>query len=179
MAVVTIGLPVFKGTDDEDLNVFIDLYRGHLDSLNIDPTNRAGNLSPAKRAMGILRSCMQGQASVWFDREITGKNWKIANIRKNGNALLNAFRQLAIPEGAGGPNVNTYVPNSTSALYSAIPANNAITIGEAFIPSDALIGGDTAWKRSGGCPATDDPNILYNGANGNGNPLVYPGILPN
>lgn len=178
MAVVSLGVPVFKGTEDDDLERFIDLYIGHLHALGINPLDRVANPSGAKRAMGILRGCMQGSAANWFDKELTGKNWKIAHIRKQGNAVMNAFRLLAVPEGAGGPNANTYVPHTTASAYSTAPANVAVTIGGAFIPDGRLKGGDALWKRSGGKPTSDDPNPLYNGPNGNGNPIVLPDILP-
>ncbi|CAB5363196.1 unnamed protein product [Rhizophagus irregularis] len=54
--------------------------------------------------MGILRSCMAGEAAEWFDREITGKNWELSSINSAGGANLAAFVALVIPEGAGGPN---------------------------------------------------------------------------
>ena len=109
MALVSLGLPVFNSTEEDDLELFISLYLGYLASVNVNYRDRAGNPSGAKRAMGILRSCMQGPAAIWFDRELTGKNWKIENIHKNGVATLNALRLLVIPEGAGGPNAGTYV----------------------------------------------------------------------
>lgn len=178
MAVVSLGVPIFKGTEDDDIEMFIDLYIGHLNALGINPLDRVANPSGAKRAMGILRGCMQGSAAIWFDKELTGKNWKIAHIRKQGTAVMNAFRLLNAPEGAGGPNANTYVPHTTALAYATNPAHGAITIGQAFIPDGRLKGGDPLWRRSGGKPTTDDPNILYNGANGNGNPIVLPDILP-
>src|ERR1051326_6580618 len=168
MAVVSLGLPIFKGTDDEDIRTFIDLYIGHLNALGINPTDRAGNPPGALRAMGILRSCMQGAGASWFDQELTGKNWQITYIKKQGTAVMNAFRQLIVPEGAGGPNPNTYVLNTTAAAYAADVANAAITIGAAFIPDGNLRDGDPLWKRSGGQPATADPNILQNNAAGIG-----------
>ena len=178
MAVVSLGVPIFKGTEDDDIETFINLYIGHLNALGVNPRDRVANPSGAKRAMGILRGCMQGSAATWFDRELTGKNWKIAHIRKQGVATMNAFRQLNVPEGAGGPNANTYVPHTTALAYATNGAHVAITIGQAFIPDGRLKGGDPLWRRSGGKPTTDDPNILYNGANGNGNPIVLPDILP-
>ncbi|CAB5394561.1 unnamed protein product [Rhizophagus irregularis] len=54
--------------------------------------------------MGILRSCMAGEAAEWFDREITGKNWELSSINSAGGANLAAFVALVILEGAGGPN---------------------------------------------------------------------------
>jgi len=57
MATVAIGLPVFDGSTD--LDVFIDLWRGYLNSININPYDKvAGPPCGWERAMGILRSCM-------------------------------------------------------------------------------------------------------------------------
>ena len=129
MAVVSLGVPVFKGTEEDDLERFIDLYLGHLDALGINPLDRIANPSGAKRAMGILRGCMQGPASIWFDKELMGKNWKIAHIKKQGTAVMNAFRQMIVPKGVGGLNANTYVSHLTASVYSTVPANMTVIIG--------------------------------------------------
>src|SRR6266487_1441582 len=89
MALVSLGIPVFNGTEEDDLELFISLYLGYIASVNVDYQDHAGNLAGAKRAFGILRSCMQGPAAIWFDRELTGKNWRLTNMNKNltqGNA---------------------------------------------------------------------------------------------
>ena len=183
MALVSLGLPVFNGTEEDDLELFISLYLGYLASVNVNYRDRAGNPSGAKRAMGILRSCMQGPAAIWFDRELTGKNWKIENILKNGVATLNALCVLVIPEGAGGPNAGTYVVGSVTATYAGVAGNALQTIGGAFIPSDTipLTGRESrdislAWRRSGGKPSNNQPNPPLNNAAGNGTPIVLDGI---
>ena len=38
MAVVSIGLPVFEGGLDDDIEVFIDLYQEYLHGIGIDTT---------------------------------------------------------------------------------------------------------------------------------------------
>ena len=91
---------------------------------------------------------------------------------------MNAFRQIIVSKGVGDPNANTYVPHSTASVYSMAPANIAMTIDQAFISDGRLKGGDALWKRSGGHPSSNSPNILYNGANGNSNPIVLQDILP-
>ena len=63
MAVATLGLPVFRSTEDEDLFIFIDLYRGYLNSIGVDPLADGGPPTGWQRAVGILRSCMQGFAA--------------------------------------------------------------------------------------------------------------------
>ena len=121
---------------------------------------------------------MKGPDAEWWDREITGKNWKIANVRKQGRANMGALRALIVPEGVGGPNAGTYVPGSASALDSVDAVNALDTIGNKYIPNHDLAGHDTAWTRGGGCPTTDPINVPRNHANGDGNPIVLPGIRP-
>jgi len=183
MALVSLGLPVFNGTKEDDHELFISLYLGYLASVNVNYQDRAVNPSGAKRAMGILRSCMQGPAAIWFDRELTGKNWKIENIHKNGVVTLNALRVLVIPEGAGGPNAGTYVVGSVTATYAGVAGNALQTIGKVFISSDTIPLTEResrdislAWKRSGGKPSNNQPNLLLNNAAGNGTPIVLDGI---
>src|SRR5436190_3098979 len=135
MALVSLGLPVFNGTEEDDLELFISLYLGYIASVNVNYQDHGGNPAGAKRAFGILRSCMQGPAAIWFDRELTGKNWKIEYIHKNGVATLNALCALVILEGVGGLNVGTYVVGS---VYAGVVGNALQTIGEAFIPSDTI-----------------------------------------
>ncbi|CAB5296173.1 unnamed protein product [Rhizophagus irregularis] len=125
--------------------------------------------------MGILRSCMAGEAAEWFDREITGKNWELSSINSAGGANLAAFVALVIPEGAGGPNAGTYVNGSEAQIYSRDIANALATI-RAFIPTHHLIGGDKAWGRAGArltdraAPATANAGVTAN----NNHPIVFP-----
>ena len=130
MAVISIGLPVFEDGLDDDIEVFINLYWGYLHGIGIDPTNPGGGPpTGANRAMGVLRGCLKGPGAEWWDREITGKNWKIANVRKQGRANMGALRALIVPEGVGGPNAGTYVPGSASSLDSVDAVNALDTIG--------------------------------------------------
>jgi hypothetical protein len=188
MALISLGMPVFNGTEDDDFELFVQLFLGYLHSVNVNPFDRAGNPSGQKRAMGILRSCMQGPAAIWFDRNLTGKNWKVRYINKNGNATLNALRALIVPEGAGGPNAGTYVNPSPARTYAGVAGNALHTIGEAFIPPENALSGEAsriameAWRRSGGEPTTDVPNILGPagpGVGNNGQPIVFDGISLN
>ncbi|CAB5203939.1 unnamed protein product [Rhizophagus irregularis] len=126
--------------------------------------------------MGILRSCMAGEAAEWFDREITGKNWELSGITSRGGANLAAFVALVIPEGAGGPNAGTYVNGSEAHVYATDGANALVTIRAAFILTHDLIGGDKAWGRAGArptdraAPATADAGIAAN----NNRSIVFP-----
>src|SRR6266487_3216373 len=103
--------------------------------------------------MGILRSCMSGEAAEWFDRKITGKNWELAFINSNGGAATaNVLSGMTVAEGANEPNVHVgiYVPGSTASLYSV--ANPALTLRQAFIPPHDLTNGDECWTRCGARP---------------------------
>ncbi|CAB4436926.1 unnamed protein product [Rhizophagus irregularis] len=181
MATTAIGLPIFEGKATDDIDTFVRLYMGYLDTINLNPYAAGGPPESWKRAMGILRSCMSGEAAEWFDQEITGKNWELSSITSRGGANLAAFVALVIPEGAGGPNANTYVNGSQAWAYSKDPANVAVTIRAAFIPTHDLMGGDVAWGRAGArptdraAPATADAGIAVN----DNNTIVFPGIKPN
>ncbi|PKK69289.1 hypothetical protein RhiirC2_850828 [Rhizophagus irregularis] len=154
---------------------------GYLDTINLNPYAITGPPESWKRAMGILRSCMASEAGEWFDREITGKNWKLSGITSRGGANLATFVALVIPEGAGGPNAGTYVNGSKAQAYATDPVNALATIRATFIPTHDLIGGDEAWGRAGACPtdraasATADAGVAAN----NNHPIVFPGIKPN
>jgi hypothetical protein len=183
MAFATLGMPTFSGKEDEDLFIFIDLYRGYLNAIGIDPADVAGNPTGASRAMGILRSCMKGQAADWFDRNITGKNWKLNNIMvilANGNTA--ALRALALNAVAA----NTFRPLSAAANFAGAAGNAALLVGNTVFPNRALVGVDEAWGRAGGQPTTDPPNYI-GGAGpaiinapgfGAGHPYVFPNINP-
>src|ERR1044071_5901665 len=73
MANVTLGMPIFSGDPDEDVELFLDLFRGYLAGLGINPADNVGNPTGHSRAYGLLRGCMRGLAVDWFDRELTGK----------------------------------------------------------------------------------------------------------
>ncbi|GET64385.1 hypothetical protein GLOIN_2v1790588 [Rhizophagus irregularis DAOM 181602=DAOM 197198] len=181
MATTAIGLPIFEGKATDDIDTFVRLYMGYLDTINLNPYAAGGPPESWKRAMGILRSCMAGEAAEWFDREITGKNWELSGITSAGGANLAAFVALVIPEAAGGPNAGTYVNGSEAQIYSRDPVNALVTIRAAFIPTHDLMGGDEAWKRAGArltdraAPATADAGVAVN----NNHPIVFPGIKPN
>src|SRR5437667_12289319 len=115
MALVSLGIPVFNGTEEDDLELFISLYLGYIASVNVNYQDHGGNPGGARRAFGILRSCMQGPAAIWFDRELTGKNWRLTNMNKNlthGNAnpTMAVLRALTVVQGAARGMANgTYV----------------------------------------------------------------------
>jgi hypothetical protein len=64
MALISLGMPAFDGTEDDDLNLFISIFRSYLDSVNVNSLDYAANPTGASRAMGILRSCMKGASAI-------------------------------------------------------------------------------------------------------------------
>ena len=66
-------MPIFSGDPDEDVKLFLDLFRGYLAGLGIDPTDAVGNPPGWRRSLGLLRGCMGGPAGEWFDQHLTGK----------------------------------------------------------------------------------------------------------
>ncbi|CAB5185213.1 unnamed protein product [Rhizophagus irregularis] len=126
--------------------------------------------------MGILRSCMTGEAAEWFDQEITGKNCELSGITLRGGANLAAFVALVIPEAAGEPSAGTYVNRSKAQVHATDPVNALATIRAAFIPTHDLMGGNEAWGRAGArltdraAPPTADAGVAAN----NNHPIVFP-----
>ncbi|GBC33793.2 hypothetical protein RIR_jg22545.t1 [Rhizophagus irregularis DAOM 181602=DAOM 197198] len=56
MATTAIGLPIFEGKATDDIDTFVRLYMGYLDTINLNPYAAGGPPESWKRAMGILRS---------------------------------------------------------------------------------------------------------------------------
>ena len=134
---------------------------------------------------------MRGEAARWLDAEIVGKNWEYSNILLRTAALghggtLAVLRPLVVLEGAGGPNPNTCVPGSEAQIYSAAPANAAVTMQAAFFPTPAMVLArnldiDAELKQGGGRPTDREPNgfgIAAPPARVLGQPLVHQGIRP-
>src|SRR5271167_4014753 len=93
MANVTLGMSIFSGEPDEDVELFLDLFRGYLAGLGINPADNAGNPTGHSCALGLLRGCMRGSTTKWFDREL---NWGAIVGRTmpqlNATAGTNSFR---------------------------------------------------------------------------------------
>ena len=126
MAVITIELPIFRGGEDDDLFNYIDLYQGHLNSLGINPLDLAANPSGSSRSLGILRGSIQGESAEWFDREITGKNWKINNVNAVvANGLEAAFKALLLDAPPAG---GTFRAGSNALNFASMVVNAELTI---------------------------------------------------
>ena len=127
---------------------------------------------------------MQGQAADWYDRYITGKNWKTNNIFAiiaNGN--IGAMRVLALNALAA----NSLRLGSDAANYAV--ANGALLVSNTIWPGRELIGVDDMWRQAGGQPTNELPNFVNAAGNaivrnagslaGNaGQPYVHTGIHP-
>jgi hypothetical protein len=60
MANVTLGMPIFSNEPDEDVDLFLDLFRGYIAGLGINSADNTGNPPGHSRALGLLRECMRG-----------------------------------------------------------------------------------------------------------------------
>src|SRR5688572_26036955 len=173
MALIVADMPRFSVEDGHDLDAFIHLYIGYLNAVGVDPNADGGPPTGKDRAMGILRSCLQGSTAQWFDENIVGKNWKLKYFITNGGANMAALRGLAVAPGAVGLHANSFVPGSPADIYSRVPANGAITIGASMIPDHDILGGDEQWERIGAEPSGD----AVNATNARNNqPIVLQGI---
>lgn len=173
MALVVADMPRFSVEDGHDLDAFIHLYIGYLNAIGVNPNGVGGPPTGRERAMGILRSCLQGSAAQWFDETIVGKNWKLSHFITNGGANMAVLRGLAVAPGAVGLHANSFVAGSPADIYSRDPANIAVTIGASLIPNHDILGGDREWERIGAEPSGDAVNGT---AVGNNNPIVLQGI---
>jgi hypothetical protein len=171
MATVAIGMPIFAGNAEDDLERFIELYKGYLHSIGIDPTADGGPPAGWEKAMGILRACLVGPAATWYDSNILGKRVKLRNIlvrAVHGDEL--AFKGLNGNASANCP-VNTWVAGSGVANRMApggVGANVPVTD---VWPDYALEGNRDIWVNRAGIEFTNDPlnhNVLGGGGAGAG-----------
>ena len=174
MAVVTLGLPIFEGKEDDDVNTFINLFQGYLHGINVDP------VANSAQALGILRGCMKGESANWFDEYILGKRWHLSNLYNNtGQGNIAGIRARTMAELLG---TNSIKPGTDAYTYANIGGNNAVTVTDAgsttvpggnavnrWIPVQAF---DQDWSIIGGEPTDDAVNNIANP--GNNRPIVFP-----
>ena len=67
MANVILEMSIFLGDPDEDVKLFLDLFRNYLAELGINLTDVVGNPPGWRRSLDLLRGCMKGPAGEWFD----------------------------------------------------------------------------------------------------------------
>jgi hypothetical protein len=175
MANIALGLPTFAGLEDEDIDSHIHLFRGYLHAIGVDP------VANGDQALGIFRACFKGEAGVWYDEHILGKNWQlyhlfnnhgqadIAGIRGRSMAQLNATASLRI--------------GSEAHTYANIGGNNAILVSAAGSLTRPAVNGqnlwipviafDQDWSLLGGRPTSENNHVANPG---NNRPITLDGI---
>ncbi|GES96235.1 hypothetical protein RCL_jg1182.t1 [Rhizophagus clarus] len=185
MATVAIGMPVFAGNDDDDLERFFELYKGYIHSIRIDPSAIASNPAGWEKAIGILRVCLTGLAARWYDTNILGKRIKLRNILlRAAHSDEAAFKALA--GNAANYPVNTWI-NSSGARNIMIPDGVGANILVTNIWSDyAIEGNRDIWLNHAGMKFTNDPlnhNVVGSAAGAGvaiagGAGAGYPYVIP-
>ena len=159
MATTAIGMPVFSGGEDEDVNRHIELFEGYLAGIGVDPSDNAGGPPTGwKRAFGLFRATMQGPAGVWFDENLTGKNWELHNLFQNhgqanwANLIARTMAHLNTTAGSNsfraGTPVHAYAENAGNVAHT-LAHNN-------LLPAPGL---NQNWTLLGGRP-TDRALVL-------------------
>ena len=174
MATVALGLPIFAGNEEDDLERFIELYKGYIHSLGIDPSADGGPPTGWEKANGIFRACLTGPSAQWYDENILGKRVKLRNINvqvAQGNE--GAFKALANNHANC---ANTWL--NQAQVYANANAGNPVT---EIWPDYTLEANDEIWRDRAGIEFTNDPlnYILAGGGVGGGgagvgNPYVIP-----
>ena len=170
MVTITVGLPIFPGEPDDDVERFIDLFAGYLAGLGINPADMAGGPpSGNQRALGLFRACMKGLAAVWFDEQLTGKRWRLNNLFNNhGQADWAGVVGRTMQELVAS---NSFRNPSRAYTYATNPANNATTLANSgLLPAYGLV---QNWRDIGGQPTNEPTTVI---AIGNANPIVLPEI---
>src|SRR6202008_3595502 len=161
MANVTLGMPIFSGEPDEDVELFLNLFRGYLAGLGINPADNAGNPTGHSRALGLLRGCMRGSATEWFDRELTRKNWELHNVFQNhGQANWGALRGRTMPQLNATAGTNSFRAGTNIHAHAENVANAADTF-RVFLPAPGL---DQDWRMLDGRPTDRARQIAGGGA---------------
>ena len=177
MATVALGLPIFAGRDGDSLERFIELYKGYIHSLGINPAADGGPPTGWEKANGIFRACLTGPAAQWYDDNILGKRVKLRNILvQQVHADEATFKALANNHANC---ANTWVAGSQSAVYAG--ANVGAPVSDIW-PNYDLDVNDNIWRERANIEFTDDllnyviapsPAIAGDGA-GAGHPYVIP-----
>ena len=126
MANVTLRMPIFSGDPDEDVELFLDLFRDYLAGLDIDPTDAVGNFPGWRKSLGLLRRYLRGAATEWFDQYLTDKNWKLYNVFENhGQANWDALAGRTMVQLTG---TGSFRAGSRMDAYARADANGAFTL---------------------------------------------------
>ena len=171
MALVTVGLPIFSGGPDEDVERHIELFSGYISGLGINPADMAGGPPTGmKRTDGLFRASLSGVAGEWYDEEFIGKHWELNNLFNNhgqntwANIVARTMQQLTTS--------NSFRDPSGALNYANVPANNGTTLANSgLLPAYGLI---QNWDSIGGRPTIRPATNIAGG--GDGNPVVLPEI---
>src|SRR5438045_9486091 len=84
MAVVTVGMPIFTGDPEEDVERHVELFSGYLSGIGVNPAG-VGPPAPSgeQRALGLFRASLIGESAIWFDDTFIGKHWMLDNLLNN------------------------------------------------------------------------------------------------
>jgi hypothetical protein len=176
MANIALGLPIFAGREEDDLERFIELYKGYLHTLGINPAAGVGAPTGWEKANGILRACMTGSAAEWYNNNILGKRVRLRGILTHVNhGVEAAFRALAFNVPAG-----TWPAGTASTAYVGLNANHPIST---IWPNYNLDENNDIWTGRADIEFTDAPLNYVTGAAGGGamNPggvVGQPYIIP-
>jgi hypothetical protein len=166
MANIALGLPIFAGREEDDLGRFIELYKGYLHTLGINPAADGGPPAGYEKANGILRACMTGPAAEWYDNNILGKRVRLrgllTHVNHGGEAVFRALANNAVPAG-------TWPAGAASTAYVAANGGHLIST---IWPNYNLEGNTDAWVRLADIEFTDAPLNYVTGAAGGGGALA-------
>jgi hypothetical protein len=162
MANIALGLPIFAGREEDDLERFIELYKGYLHTLGINPAAGAGPPAGWEKANGILRACITGPAAEWYDNNILGKRIRLRGINTHVNHRVEvAFRALANNDGAGNVPAGTWPAGSASLAHVGLNAGNLVS---EIWPNYNLDENNDIWTRLADIEFTDTPLNYVTGA---------------
>jgi len=165
MANIALGLPTFAGLEDEDIDSFIHLFRGYLHAIGVDPVVNGD------QALGIFRACFKGEAGIWYDEHILGKNWQLYNLFNNhGQANIAGIRGRSM---AQLNNTASLRIGSEAHTYANIGGNNAILVSAAGSLTRPAVNGQNLWIPA--LAFDQDWSLLGGRPTSEINPIANPG----
>ena len=130
MALVTVGLPIFTGDPEEDVERHVERFAGYLAGIGVNPADRAGNPRGEDRAIGLFRASLSGEAAIWFDEQFLGKHWMLDNLFNNhGQANWGAVLAQTMVQLTG---TNSIRNPSEAHTFATVLANANVTLTQAL-----------------------------------------------
>jgi hypothetical protein len=165
MANIALGLPIFASREEDDLERFIELYKGYLHTLGINPAAGVGAPTGWEKANGILHACMTGPVAEWYDNNILDKQVRLKGILTHVNhGTEAAFRALAFNAGANVPG-GTWPAGAASTAYVGLNLGHLVST---IWPNYNLDENNDTWTRLADIKFTDAPLNYVTGAAGGG-----------